>query len=324
MMVGSVVGVICGVVCLIVLGFWWFNHQLEPVNPGSVENVTVIIPKGASSSTVARLLYEKKLIADAQIFALYARQQDLNSVLQPGSYELSPGMSAEEILAVIKAGAKDVWVTIPEGLRVEEVASIFAQKKLPEFDETQFLALAAKNEGRLFPDTYLVPKLVTAEQVFDVLNNTFHTKVEQALATEIEASGKTLEEILVIASLVQREGRSKRDMAMIAGILDNRLKIGMKLDIDATLSYLRGFDPVAKSWWSAPHPSLKQSVSPFNTYMVAGLPPAPIANPGLDAIEATLQPTQSEYLFYLHAPDGQAYYAQTLAQHNANIDRYLR
>ncbi len=169
-----------------------------------------------------------------------------------------------------------------------------------------------------------MPKEITAEKVYDLLTNTFHQKVEVGLEDELATDGRDLDEILVLASLVQREGRSATDMRTIAGVLQNRLDIGMKLDIDATLSYLRGYDAQAESWWSAPDISLKTNTSEYNTYLYATLPPAPIANPGLDAIKAVLEPISNDYLFYLHAPDGTAYYATTLTEHTNNVNRYLR
>lgn len=321
---GSFLGVLLGVIALLGVAYYWFTQQLEAVAPGSVENTRVVVPKGGSVNALADDLLEKGLIKDATVFRIYARQQNLHTVLQPGSYEISPGMTMEQIVGVLMTETEDVWVTIPEGLRMEEVAELFGKQDLSQFKTDEFLSAAAGSEGRLFPDTYLVPREITAEKVFDLLTNTFHQKVEVGLRDELAADGRDLTEILTTASLVQREGRSATDMRTIAGIIQNRLDIGMKLDIDATLSYLRGYDASAKSWWSAPNVSLKSNPSPYNTYLYASLPPTPIANPGLDAIQAVLDPISNDYLFYLHTPDGTAYYATTLTEHTNNINRYLR
>lgn len=323
-LLGSFIGVLLAVVALLGAAYYWFNKQLEPVAPGSTQNIRVVITKGGTLIGLTDDLLEKGLIRDATVFKIYARQQNLHTVLRPGSFEVSPGMTTEQIINVFKTETQDVWVTIPEGLRTEEIAELFSKQELSAFDKAKFLSLAENSEGRLFPDTYLVPKEITAEKVFDLLTTTFHQKVEVGLQTELAADGRDIDEILTFASLVQREGRSETDMRTIAGVIQNRIDIGMKLDIDATLSYLRGYDSTAKSWWSAPTIDLKNSTSPYNTYLYPGLPPAPIANPGLDAIQAVLDPISNDYLFYLHAPDGTAYYATTLTEHTTNVNRYLR
>jgi UPF0755 protein len=284
----------------------------------------VVIPKGTSLATLSALLAEKDLINNAVVFRYYARQKGLGSALQAGSYELSPSMSAADIDRVLRSGSQSIWVTLPEGLRVEEIAERLAMSELSEFDQAEFIRIARPSEGRLFPDTYLVPRESTAEQLFTLLTTTFQKKVEKSMSTQLQKSERSLDDIIVIASLIQREGRTAKDMRIISGVIDNRLRKGMKLDIDATLSYLRGYDTLNQSWWSAPSVELKTVNSPYNTYLQVGLPPGPIANPGLAAIEAALDPVPTTALFYLHAPDGTAYFAETLAEHQANIERYLR
>lgn len=302
----------------------WVNQQLTPVDASNQENQLFVVPKGATTKDVASLLIDKGLIHDALVFRLYARRAGLDRELQAGSYDLSPAMSVGEIISVFREGSQAIWITIPEGLRVEEVAERFAAAELPAFDKEEFIALAKPSEGRLFPDTYLVPQESTAQQLFALLTRTFQDKVEQKLATQLQQNERTLDEVIILASLVQRESSSPDDMKKVAGVINNRLKLGMKLDIDATLSYLRGFDQENESWWSAPKTNLKTINSPYNTYQVAGLPPTPIANPGIEAIQAALDPDPLTALFYLHTPAGQAYYADTLAEHTANVERYLR
>ena len=303
---------------------FWANQQLAPVASADAQSVLFVVPKGATTTKVASLLKEKGLVRSDLVFRLYARQVGLDRELQAGSYQLSPAMSASEIVATFREGSQAIWVTLPEGLRVEEVAARIASADLPEFDPDAFIELAQQSEGRLFPDTYLVPRESTAQQLFALLTRTFQDKVELKLSQDLQTSDRSLDEIIIFASLIQRESNSPEDMRQVAGVIANRLKIGMKLDIDATLSYVRGFDPTTKSWWSAPDPALKTAESPYNTYLVAGLPPAPIANPGLEALQAALDPAPTTALFYLHTPSGQAYYADTYEEHMANIDRYLR
>lgn len=305
-------------------GLIWANQQMSAVSTTNQKTVLFIIPKGASTTKASTLLAEKGLIRNALVFQLYARQIQLDRELQAGSYELTPAMSMQEIVAVFREGSKSIWITLPEGLRIEEIAQRLAASDLDSFDSDTFIELAKPSEGRLFPDTYLLPRESTAEQLFTLFTRTFQDKVEIKLAEELQESNQSFEELIVLASLVQRESNSPSDMRMVAGVIANRLELGMKLDIDATLSYIRGYDETAENWWSAPDPSLKSMESPYNTYLVAGLPPAAIANPGLEAMQAALDPTPTSALFYLHTPAGQAYYADTYEEHIANIERYLR
>ncbi|MBP7875827.1 endolytic transglycosylase MltG [Candidatus Woesebacteria bacterium] len=321
------------VVVLVILGLmivsaagavFWFRQQLAPVNPADQTQELFVIKKGSSTSVVAKSLAEKGLIRNDTVFRLYARAVGFDRDLQAGSYTLSPALSVADTIAALRKGSVAIWVTIPEGLRVEEVADRFSSAALPSFDKQEFINIAKPSEGRLFPDTYLIPRESTAKELFDLLTRTFQDKVEIKLADALQASDRPFDQTLVLASLVQRESNSPSDMRIVAGIMSNRLALGMKLDIDATLSYARGFDSQAGSWWSAPNPQLKSIDSPYNTYLVAGLPPAPIANPGLEAIQAALDPTATSALFYLHSSTGQAYYADTYEEHLANIERYLR
>jgi UPF0755 protein len=175
----------------------------------------------------------------------------------------------------------------------------------------------------LFPDTYLVSRQASTASLVSLLENTFQTKIESGLAEEIAASPHSLTDALTMASLVQRESSSDSEMPAVAGVLWNRVELGMPLGVDATLQYIAGYDSATQRWWTPPNVAVKDSTSLFNTYKYAGLPPAPIANPGLAAVRAALQPEPSEYLFYIHADD-QIYFGRTLEEHNQNINRYLR
>ena len=152
---------------------------------------------------------------------------------------------------------------------------------------------------------------------------TFDQKISELLP-EIKRQGKTVEEVVILASLIQREASTLEQMKMVSGILLNRLEIGQALQVDATLQYLAGQNQTTGKWWISPSPALKQSDSPFNTYLNPGLPPSPICNPGLDALTAAVYPTKSNNLYYLHDDSGRMYYSQTYDEHLRNIERYLR
>jgi UPF0755 protein len=316
---------VLGVGILIVLGVvGWVYSQLQPANSADTAQKRFVIAKGQSVIKTAQTLQEAGLIKNAQVFRFYAQYKKLDVNMQAGSYELSPNLTTEQIAEKLTQGSEDIWVTLLEGWRVEEVAEYLAEQDLPEFDATEFAQMADESEGTIFPDSYLVPRESSAEQLYDLFVNTFEKKVLIGLEDEVAASGKDISEVVTLASIVEREGRSFEDMRHVAGILQNRIDLGMPLQADATLQYIAGKDKETGKWWEQPSIEVKKSTSLYNTYMNPDLPPAPICNPGLNAIKAVLDPVPSDDLFYIHTPSGEAYYAETLEEHNANIDKYLR
>lgn len=304
-------------------GAFWIWSQLDPVSPTMTDAQRFVVPKGQALITTANDLQAKGLVRNAQVFRYYSQFEKLDKKMQAGSYELSPSMSTPEIARTLTQGTEDIWITLPEGWRREEVAAYLVNQELNSFDQEEFLALSSGEEGYLFPDTYLVPREATTEQIYTLLIGTFDQKITVGLADEIAASSMTEAEIITLASIVEREGRGETDMKHVAGILLNRLDINMALETDATLQYIAGQDSDG-NWWSPPDVSVKQSASRYNTYVYPGLPPTPISNPGLVAIKAVLDPIDSDDLFYIHAPTGEAHYARTLDEHNANVNKYLR
>lgn len=302
----------------------YVRSLLSPLNPDSVETVRFVIPKGQAVSTIGERLESEGLIKSSLAFRLVVEMYDLGTDIQAGSFDLSPAATTQEIATALTQGTEDVWITLLEGWRREEIAESLAAEDLDFFDQDEFLELSKGSEGMLFPDTYLIPREMTTENIYSLLKNTFDRKVTQGLSEEIAESEYSFEEILVMASLVEREARNYDQMRVVAGILWNRIELGMALQVDATLQYASGYNVFEQSWWVPPTPAQKEINSPFNTYQNPGLPPQPIANPSLNAIKATLNPEQTNDLFYIHALDGSMYTASTLEQHNANINRYLR
>lgn len=312
-----------GMLALLGVLFWVFQ-QLQPVNAADTTKKRFVIAKGQSVTKTASSLQEAGLVRNATVFKYYARYKNLDQKMQAGSYQLSADMTVSQLATALTEGTEDVWITLLEGWRTEEVAEYLAAQELEQFDKDAFITMASNSEGMIFPDTYLVPRESTAEQLYDLFIATFERKVVSDLAAEIQASGQDIKEVITLASIVEREGRGVTDMRHVAGILQNRLDINMALQADATLQYIRGFDQKNSDWWSPPDVVFKESTSPYNTYKYPGLPPGPISNPGIQAIKAVLDPIESNDLFYIHAPSGEAYYAETLDAHNANINRYLR
>ncbi len=217
------------------------------------------------------------------------------------------------------------YVKITEGYRKEQIAEILEKRfDWDEKDKADFFAYDSlrdrKHEGKYFPDVYLVSKDVSGKEMRTKMSDRFDEKIE-TLKTEALKKNMNFESILTIASIIQREAGGKSDMKLISGVVWNRLFSGMKLQMDATLQYAKGTED--NGWWPNVIPNDKDIESPYNTYQNDGLPPSPIANPGLAAIEAALAPTKTKCLFYFHK-NGQIYCSQTYAEHKRKINLYLK
>jgi UPF0755 protein len=312
--------IILGAVGLVTYAF----SLLNPVSSQNEASVRFVVPKGQAISIIGERLQEEGLIQHALAFRFAVTTSNLAEKIQAGSFDISPSMTTQEIAQHLTTGTEDTWITILEGWRVEEIAESLDTQDLDSFDSEEFIAIAQESEGMLFPDTYLIPREMSTQNIYSMLINTFERKVTQGLAEEISSSNRNFDDVLIMASLVEREARDFEQMQTVAGILWNRIDIGMALQVDATLQYSTGYNRIQQTWWAPPTSAQKQEDSLFNTYMHPGLPPRPISNPSLDAIKATLEPRETNDIFYIHANNGKMYSAQTLEEHNANINQYLR
>ena len=314
---------VIGFLFILLGAFIWIRTLFLPVSSGERQAQTFIIPKGQAVITIGERLTEAGLIKNPLIFRAVVVQQDLGTKIQAGSFSLSPNMSTVEIAQALTQGTEDVWITLLEGWRAEEMAAYLTKKEeLTAFDAQEFIDSAAAYDGTLYPDTYLIPREMTAEPLVLLLVNTFEARMTSKLSDELAATDRDFEDILVMASIVQREARDPEQMRHVAGILWNRIDIGMALQVDATLQYIKG---TPSEWWPTPLSADKQLVSAYNTYQNPGLPPGPISNPGLDALRATADPLEVDDLFYIHDPvTGSMYYATTIEEHNQNVNKYLR
>jgi UPF0755 protein len=298
--------------------------------PGKTQNVEeklFIVTPGQPLTTIAKNLEKQNFIKNAFAFRLLVAQMGIGKSIQFGDFKLSSSMTSRDIAKELTHGAIDVWVTIPEGLRMEEQAARieqklkFGQNENYHFDKKQYISLA--KEGYMFPDTYLIPKDATAQVVADRLQETFSQKVGDSILKNAKSKNSNLE-IITIASLIEKEAKTSEEKPVIAGILQNRIKIGMALQVDATVAYAKGYDSAKNNWWSeVTVEDYKNVKSPYNTYLNTGLPPGPIASPGIDSIRAALEPADTPYLYYLHDADGKIHYAKTAAEHNQNIKDFL-
>lgn len=315
--------IIIFITIIIIIAFGWWQSQLYPVSEDK-STKKVIITKGESLKGIAKQLKKENLIRSPLIFTLYTRQQSLEDKLSAGTFELSPSMSTPDILKALMGNPAEVWVTLIEGWRVEEMAeelsSKFEVNNLPPAGRSSKFLEVAK-EGYMFPDTYLFPHDVTAEQVAKRLMDTFEVRYSDELRGKIKDQGLTEDEGVILASIVEREARSDRARQEVASILLKRLKIDMGLNADATLQYALGYQEGEKSWWKRHLTREDKKVkSPYNTYTYRGLPPGSICNPGLSSLQAVANADPSTpYLYYYHDSKGNSHYAKTLEEHNENI-----
>jgi len=327
-------------------GFFWWKWVISPpeLDFTGEKEVFFVIKKGEGLEEIASRLKEKGLIRDPFVFKLSVLTKDLSRKIQAGSFRLHPGMSLDELVVQLTHGTLDVWVTLLEGWRSEQFAEELVNKgfdiNLENWDsEVKNLGY----EGYLFPDTYLFPRGTNQETLFKIMRNNFEEKtgfLEKGLAEK----GLTFRQVIILASMVEREMKSVQDKPVVAGILIKRWKNSWPLQIDATVQYAvasaqlttySGFtenprlkdrdNSQLKDWW--PKSLTKKDLqidSPYNTYKYQGLPPGPICNPGLQSIEAVVNYQDSPYWFYLSDSKGLTHFGATLEEHYRNIDAFLR
>ncbi|HYK09128.1 MAG TPA: endolytic transglycosylase MltG [Candidatus Eisenbacteria bacterium] len=293
---------------------WWTNG-IRAQNPKDTTQKLFVIIKGESSRQIGADLKKSGLIPDQYVFYALVKLGGFDGKIQAGDFRLSPSQTPSNILTTLTKGTLDVWITIPEGLRATEIAEKL-QKNISTYDMS-WSAKLQQEEGYLFPDTYLFPKDATVEQVIAIMKNNFNVKYTQASAGA--TTKYTQQEAVTIASLVQREGKSDADMKYIASVLENRLQLGMALQVDASVQYIIG---TTFKWWPQPTSADLKIVSPYNTYKNPGLPPTPIANPGLVALTAAMHPADTNYLYYMTDKKGVTHFAKTLEEQTANITKF--
>ena len=312
--------------------YYWFKKELTPVS-NSEEKVTFVVPKGTAASEIGSFLYNNRLIRNQLVFKIYVTLLNKTKSINAGEFELSPSMSVSEIVSVLGKGPKEFWVIIPEGLRKEEIVLRITESLPMNSEETivfkeQFLDLAKTSEGYLFPDTYLFPKEATAKLVFERLRSIFDDKYE-SLVKKYADSKFTKGEIVTMASILERETKTTSEKPIVSGILWKRIENGWPLQVDASVQYavanvsLKLQKQKDINWWPVLTLQDLDVDSPYNTYKYKGLPLAPICNPGLESLQAALDPQVSDYWFYIHSPDGTIHYAKTAEEHAANVRKYL-
>lgn len=312
-----------------------------PADPNAATQYFNIEP-GQHAALVAQNLYDQGLVTDPTLFRRYLSYYGLDVQLEAGTYELTASMTIPEIAyQLTEAEPAEITLSIPEGWRREQIADWLDQQPDAPFTGSDFLAASgpgaalpaevtfgseippgASLEGFLFPDTYRLSLDATAQDLVDRMLLNFEQRVTQDLRAGGAQNGLSLYEVVTVASIVEREARAPDERPLIADVYLNRLEQGMKLEADPTVQYAMGYQPDTGQWWNL---GLTQADyyavdSPYNTYLYTGLPPGPIANPGLDAIEAVVRPADTPYLYFRTTCDGSGRhnFAITFEEHVAN------
>lgn len=300
---------------------------------GPSRPVAIVIPRGATASSVGRILEEAGVVRSELAFRIAAGSRGLGSSLQAGDYQLRTNMTVDEALAALASGPMEeetVTVTIPEGLEVEEIAETVAETM--QFDAATFVEAATSGEhslppylpegtetleGFLFPKTYELDPEADAEQVIATLLAQFEKEASTLDWGGAKELGLSPYEVVVAASLIEREARAEEDRAKVSAVIHNRLEEGMALQIDATVQYAL---PEKNRLLTLEDYEYE---SPYNTYLHPGLPPTPIASPGLASLEAALNPADEDYLYFVVVdPDTGAHeFAETYEEFLALKDR---
>lgn len=310
---------------LFLLGFALFLAGLFVIHlfnqpPSNFTNPTsVTIESGETAKVITQKLQEANVVRSKHLLYFALTLLHDPTAIKASVFVFDEPLTTLEIAKRLVTGDFDsdlVKFTHFEGERATHISSR-AGAVLANFDETEFLALAVPLEGKLYPDTYFIPADFTAQQLVDLMVKTF-TEQTAPLQEKISQSNLTQEEVLILASILEREANSPESMRIVSGILQGRMDVGMPLQADASVEYI--LDKPLKELTAE---DLKVD-SPYNTYLNLGLPPTPIGNPGIDAIQAVLEPTPSDYVYYITDDEGVFHYAKTYDEHLDNIELYLR
>ncbi len=319
---------------------FFIRTNLEAVGKG--EPTSIEIPLGYSLSDVAQLLKDQELIRDAFAFEYFAKREDLEEGIQAGYYEISPEWTAQEIIEKLTTGeVENKSFTIPEGKNIEEMAKILETKKIcvaadfiaetkkvSDYQEKyaflKDIPLESENgqsrtlEGYLFPDTYTVKVNATTEEIINTMLNRFDEIYGSKYLKRTAELEKTIDDIVILASIIELEAFHQEDKAPIASVFYNRLDIDMPLEADSTTNYARGEKKVILTTEQT------RIDSPYNTYVYPGLPFGPIGSPGQESIEAALYPAQTDYLFFMsNIETGKTYFNKTYEEHLQDVDTHL-
>ena len=329
----KIIGSIIAVLILLVVGYIYI--QIGPYNKNSKKDILIEIPKGATLTKVSSILEENKLIKNRVLFKVVSKFKEDNNGVKAGKYLLSQKYSNSEILDILISGKTyndGIKVTIPEGSTYKEVIKYLTNKKIGKaevyeelinnpkefYDKYKFLDEKdiTTLEGFLYPDTYYFEKDMSEKDVISAMLKRFSEVYTPELKEKQKKMGLTLQQVINMASIIEKEAVKDVDRPKIAGVFYNRLEIGMPLQSDATIQYI--FD---ERKHIVSYSDLKID-SPYNSYLNKGLPPTPISNPGIKSIEAALEPEDNDYLYFVATVDGGNNYSKTYDEHLKYVKEY--
>ena len=327
--------ILSGIIILIAASifFLYMEKGGKPVDPNSTEWISVTIPTGTGTGGIADLLADADLIGDTGVFKLKSKTKGYNGKYKAGEYTLSPSMSMEEIMGILISGkAATFRFTIPEGYDIRRTTEKLAAEGLidpeifaAEIERGQFdyefvekaPAGPDRLEGYLFPETYDIFTTANEHDIIDKMLYQFNKVFTEESYARAEELGMTVNEVITLASIIEREARVPADRPVIASVFYNRLAIGMPLQSCATVQYILGEQKPVLSTADT------QIESPYNTYLISGLPPGPIASPGADSIHAALYPEDTNYLYFLAKGDGSHAFSETYGQFLRDKAKYI-
>ena len=301
-----------------VAGLYTFFVFIEDPPTDFPTDAPLVIPVGSTVQDVALLLKENHFVRSEVVFFIYFSIFEDPASLKASTYLFSKPQTIPELARKLTEGNYTeglLRLTHVEGETAEDLAKR-AETLLSEFDADKFIEMAKVHEGKLFPETYMIPDTYNEQELLDLLLKTFTEKTASLQASA--STSLSFDEVIILASVLEREANTKESKEIVSGILQNRLAIDMPLQADATIEYAL-HKPLSELT-----PEDLKIDSPYNSYLNKGLPPTPIGNPGLEAIEAVLYPTKTEYMFYITDEKGDFYYAKDFDEHRINIAKYLR
>jgi len=313
----------------------WADGLLSrPLDPGAPEQEFEVQP-GESVESICDRLEQAGLVIDGGMLMDYLIYTGQDTSLQAGRYRLSPAMSVVDVAARMQdATPTEVEFVVLPGWRIEEIAATLPTSGLgirpDEFIAAaaaprggyEFLAGAGTTEGFLYPGSYVLSRVTTTDELLEELIRNFALHLSIELQEAFAVQGLSVHQAVILASIVQREAMRAEEAPLIASVYLNRMHEGMRLDADPTVQYALGFNAAQQTWWTNPL-SLDdlRVASPYNTYLITGLPPAPIANPGAEALQAIASPAASPYYYFNARCDGSGYhlFAETFQEHLSNL-----
>ncbi len=306
-----------------VAGAWWFytSQVNKKFDIASENGLKLTIKKGQSVEEIASMLKENKLMEYPVILKAYLFL-NTDKTIQAGYYELPKGsVSLPDLVDTFQNGSFKHKLTFIEGWRTEEYVD-YLKKEMGEDFANKFKASKEVKQGYLFPDTYIIEEGYDPENLASWMRNNYEGKAKAGnWESRAETMGITMDEVVILASMVEREMHISSERPKVAGILMKRWQNSWPIQVDATVQYAKA---TPKDWWPVvTREDLKSIDSPYNTYLNKGLPPGPICNPGKDSIESVLKQVETPYWFYITGKDGKTYYAETLEQHNINVAQHL-